>query len=71
MLISKPHEELLKETAWIAGVKFHSEPEFHTQIVRTLARKQRLWQIWQQVPCLFYFQEIYLPVKTPEDYTPF
>ena len=73
MLFQDPQTELVTKTAWIAGVKLSNEESFHTQIVLTLARKQRLWDLWskQSKPTYYYFLEIQLPIQTPPDFVPF
>ena len=65
--------ELITQTAWIAGVKFYEEQHFHVQIVVSLQRKQRLWDMWQKYPkpCQYFFMEIQLPWSLPENIAPF
>lgn len=65
--------ELTTQTAWIAGVKFFDEQHFHVQVVVSLKKKQKLWDIWSKcpLPCQYFFMEIQLPWELPPDIAPF
>lgn len=53
--------ELETKTAWLIGSKLPGEPSFFTQLVFTVAHKQRMWTMFLQNGNDYYITEIQIP----------